>query len=138
MAFGFLKQMLESPGLSLLPLALRFGSSSLGCLSRCVLSQLLYLLSRRLGCLLCRLLSQLFYLLRCSLGCLLRCLLSKLFYLLGGNLGRLLCCLLRRRLSRIHFHLIERKRNANEVHVGIQRRAHQPLESLLLIRNQIP
>src|SRR2546421_207329 len=103
MAFGFLKQMLKSPGLSLLPLALRFGSSGLGCL---------------LG----RVLSKLFYLLGCSLGCLLCQMLSELFYF----------------LSRIHFRLIERKRNAKEVHVGIQRRAHQPLESLLLIQNQIP
>ena len=100
MAFGFLKQMLKSPDLSLLPLALRFGSSGLGCLLGRVL--------------------------------------SKLFYLLGGNLGRLLCCLLRRHLSRIHFRLIERKRKAKEVHVSIERRAHQPLERLLLIRNQIP
>jgi len=137
MAFGFLKQMLKSPGLSLLPLALRFGSSSLGCLLDRVLSKLFYLFSRRLDCLLCSLLSKLLYLLCCSLDCLLCCLLSELFYLLGGNLGRPLCCLLRRHLSRIHFRLIERKRNAKEVHVGIQRRAHQPLESLLLIRNQI-
>src|SRR2546428_421221 len=110
MAFGFLKQMLKSPGLSLLPLALRFGSSGLGCLLCCLLSKLFYLFSRRLDCLLCCLLSKLLYLLRCSLGCLLGRVLSKLFYLLGGNLGRLLCCLLRRHLSRIHFRLIERKR----------------------------
>src|SRR2546430_2761630 len=111
--------MLKSPDLRLLPLALRLGSSSLGCL-------------------LCCLLSQLFDLLRCSLGCLLCCLLSQLFDLLGGHLGRLLCGLLRRRLSRIHFRLRERKRKAKEVHVSIERRAHQPLERLLLIRNQIP
>src|SRR2546421_343817 len=130
--------MLKSPGLSLLPLALRLGSSSLSCLLGRVLSQLFYLLGRSFRRLLCCLLSQLFYFLRCRLGCLLCCLLGQLFYLLGGNLGRLLCCLLHHRLSRIHFRLIERKRKAKEVHVGIERRAHQPLESLLLIRNKIP
>src|SRR2546421_390678 len=157
MAFGFLKQMLKSPGLSLLPLALPCSSISLdrllsrvpselfylldcsfSCLLYCLLSELFDFLRRCLGCLLYCLLSKLFDLLDCSFSCLLSCLLSELFDLLGRNLGRLLCCLLRRRLGRIHFHLIEREWNAEEVHVGIQRRAHHPLESLLLIRNKIP
>src|SRR6266516_2147214 len=156
--------MLKSPDLSLLPLALRLGSSSLGCLLGCVLSQLFDLLGCSFSCLLCCLLSQLFYFLRCRLGCLLSRMLSQLFDLLGRRLDCLLCqmlsqlfyflrcslsCLLcrvlselfdllRRRLSRIHFRLRERKRKAKEVHVSIERRAHQPLERLLLIRNQIP
>src|SRR2546421_52833 len=138
MAFGFLKQMLKSPGLSLLPLALPCSSISLDRLLSRVPSELFYLLDCSFSCLLYCLLSELFDFLRRCLGCLLCCLLSELFDLLGRNLGRLLCCLLRRRLGRIHFHLIEREWNAEEVHVGIQRRAHHPLESLLLIRNKIP
>src|SRR6266566_5519903 len=109
-----------------------------GCLLSRMLSKLFDLLSRRLCCLLCCLLSKLFDLLSRRLGCLLCCLLSELFDLLGGNLGRLLRRLLRCRLGRIHFHLIEREWNAEDVHVGIERRTHQPLESLLLIRNKIP
>src|SRR5258706_8637269 len=94
MAFGFLKQMLESPGLRLLPLALRFGSSSLGCLLCRVLSELFYLLGRRFSRLLCCLLSELFYFLRCSLDCLLCRVLSELFYLLSRRLSCLLHCVL--------------------------------------------
>ncbi len=49
-----------------------------------------------------------------------------------------LFCLLGRSLSSIHFHLIEGERNAEEVYVGIQSRIHQPHETILLTRNQIP
>src|SRR6266699_603327 len=138
MAFGFLKQMLKSPGLSLLPFALRCSSISLDRLLSRVPSELFDLLNCSFSCLLCCLLSKLFDLLSRRLGCLLCCLLSELFDLLGGNLGRLLRRLLRCRLGRIHFHLIEREWKAEDVHVGIERRTHQPLESLLLIRNKIP
>src|SRR2546430_1001088 len=138
MAFGFLKQMLKSPGLSLLPFALRCSSISLDRLLSRVPSELFDLLDCSFSCLLSCLLSEVFDFLRRCLGCLLYCLLSELFDLLGGSLGRLLRRLLRCRLGRIHFHLIEREWNAEDVHVGIERRTHQPLESLLLIRNKIP
>src|SRR5947209_6131343 len=92
-------------------------------------SELFNLLNR----LLCCILSELFDLLSCSLRRLQGCLPSEALHLLGH------------RFSPFHFHLIEGKwnlvegeRNAEEVHIGIERRVHQPHQPVLPMGNQIP